>query len=71
MASRANYSRVRGLLRRAIPIFHLYRLGLEASPLEVKYDFAFRGNKLLTMVPRGGETNWEVKSSWPSPSFSW
>ena len=41
-----------------------------ASPLEVKYDFAFRGNKSLTMVPRGGETNWEVKSSWPSPSFA-
>jgi inner membrane protein len=40
------------------------------TPLEVKYDFAFRGNKSLTMVPRGGETNWEVKSSWPSPSFA-
>jgi inner membrane protein len=41
-----------------------------ATPLEVKYSFAIRGNKSLTMVPRGGETTWEVKSSWPSPSFA-
>lgn len=41
-----------------------------ASPLEVSYDFAIRGNKTLTMVPRGGETRWEVKSTWPSPSFA-
>jgi inner membrane protein len=40
------------------------------APLEVNYSFAIRGNKALTMVPRGGETTWDVKSSWPSPSFS-
>ena len=40
------------------------------SPLEVHYNYAIRGNKTLTMVPRGGETRWDVKSSWPSPSFA-
>ncbi len=40
------------------------------SPMEVTYNFAIRGNKTLTMVPRGGETKWNVKSSWPSPSFA-
>lgn len=40
------------------------------APLEVSYNYAIRGNKALTLVPRGGETRWEVKSSWPSPSFS-
>ncbi|MEP7348910.1 MAG: cell envelope integrity protein CreD [Sphingorhabdus sp.] len=41
-----------------------------ASPLEVSYNYAIRGNKTLTLVPRGGETKWDVKSSWPSPSFA-
>ncbi|TSB04529.1 cell envelope integrity protein CreD [Sphingorhabdus contaminans] len=41
-----------------------------AAPLEVEYSFAIRGNKSLTMVPRGGETTWDVKSTWPSPSFA-
>lgn len=41
-----------------------------AAPLDVKYSFAIRGNKSLTMVPRGGETTWDVKSTWPSPSFA-
>ena len=41
-----------------------------SSPMEVSYNYAIRGNKTLTMVPRGGETKWDVKSSWPSPSFA-
>lgn len=40
------------------------------SPLEVTYNYAIRGNKTLTLVPRGGETKWDVRSSWPSPSFA-
>ncbi len=39
------------------------------QPLEVKYDFVVRGSKSLTLVPRGGETVWETKSAWKSPSF--
>ena len=41
-----------------------------STPMEVSYKYAIRGNKTLTMVPRGGETKWDVKSSWPSPSFA-
>ena len=41
-----------------------------AAPLDVEYSYAIRGNKSLTMVPRGGETTWDVKSTWPSPSFA-
>lgn len=40
-----------------------------ATPLDVTYSYAIRGNKSLTMVPRGGETTWDVQSTWPSPSF--
>lgn len=38
--------------------------------LEVAYDFGLRGSRSLSVVPRGGQTSWDVKSSWPSPSFS-
>lgn len=41
-----------------------------AAPIEVAYEYAIRGNESLTLVPRGGETSWDVKSSWPSPSFA-
>ncbi len=41
-----------------------------ATPLFVTYSYSIRGNKSLTMVPRGGETKWDVKSTWPSPSFA-
>jgi len=40
------------------------------TPLVVAYNYSIRGNKTLTMVPRGGETKWDVKSAWPSPSFA-
>ncbi len=39
------------------------------APIEVSYHYAIRGNKSITMVPRGGETTWDVVSAWPSPSF--
>ncbi len=38
--------------------------------LDVTYSYAFRGNKSLTLVPRGGATKWDVSSSWPNPSFA-
>ncbi len=40
-----------------------------AAPIDVTYTYAFRGNKSITLVPRGKQTSWDVKSSWPSPSF--
>jgi inner membrane protein len=40
------------------------------APLDVSYSFSIRGNKSITLLPRGGETTWDVQSAWPSPSFS-
>jgi inner membrane protein len=39
------------------------------QPMNVSYKYSIRGNKKLTMIPRGGETKWSVESSWPNPSF--
>jgi inner membrane protein len=39
------------------------------TPLSVDYAFAVRGNGKVTLVPRGGRTDWTVKSAWPHPSF--
>lgn len=39
------------------------------QPLDVRYDYVVRGSKSLTLVPRGGETVWDTKSAWQSPSF--
>ncbi|WP_395396022.1 cell envelope integrity protein CreD (plasmid) [Novosphingobium sp. BL-8A] len=37
--------------------------------LSVDYRFGLRGSRSLSLVPRGGQTRWNVSSSWPSPSF--
>ena len=37
--------------------------------LDVAYEFGLRGSGSLSLVPRGGRTQWQVQSSWPSPSF--
>lgn len=37
--------------------------------LSVDYAFGLRGSRSLSLVPRGGQTRWEVRSAWPSPSF--
>ena len=39
------------------------------QPVAVDYAFAVRGNGMVTLVPRGGRTDWAVKSPWPHPSF--
>lgn len=38
--------------------------------LSVEYAFGLRGSRSLSLVPRGGQTQWSVSSSWESPSFS-
>lgn len=38
--------------------------------LEVAYGFGLRGSRSLSLVPRGGQTRWNVSSSWENPSFS-
>lgn len=37
--------------------------------LTVDYAFGLRGSRSLSLVPRGGRTEWAVKSSWGNPSF--
>lgn len=38
-------------------------------PLLVDYRYGLRGNGRITLVPRGGRTDWQVRSAWPNPSF--
>ena len=38
--------------------------------LVVDWSYSLRGSHGLSLVPRGGETIWEVKSPWPHPSFT-
>ncbi len=38
--------------------------------LTIDYAFGLRGARSLSLVPRGGSTVWDVKSSWASPSFN-
>ncbi|MEM1133129.1 MAG: cell envelope integrity protein CreD [Pseudomonadota bacterium] len=41
----------------------------EGEPLALDYSYGMRGNGRLTLVPRGGTSNFAVKSSWPHPNF--
>jgi inner membrane protein len=38
--------------------------------IAVDYGFGLRGSRSLSVVPRGGQTRWQVSSTWASPSFS-
>ena len=40
------------------------------SPLEVRWQYGMRGSHSLSLMPRGGETEWKVTSAWPHPSFT-
>lgn len=40
-----------------------------AGDLAVSYSYGLRGSRSLSLVPRGGVTDWKVTSSWPSPNF--
>jgi inner membrane protein len=35
----------------------------------VAYEFGFRGNRVLGLAPRAGDTRWRLSSPWPHPSF--
>jgi len=43
--------------------------GIATKPLVVHFDYEFRGNQSLSLLPSAGDTEWQVHSSWPSPSF--
>jgi inner membrane protein len=40
-----------------------------AGTLQVAYDFGLRGSRSFSLVPRGGQTRWDVASVWSTPSF--
>ncbi|VVT14048.1 cell envelope integrity protein CreD [Erythrobacter sp. EC-HK427] len=40
------------------------------APLTVRWEYGLRGSSSLGMVPRGGETSWNITSQWPHPSFT-
>ena len=42
---------------------------IRERPLTVAFDFAFRGNGWLSLMPQAGDTRWTVTSKWPHPSF--
>ncbi len=40
------------------------------EPLALQWSYTLRGNRTLSLVPRGKDTSWSVKSPWPHPSFT-
>ncbi|MWV28215.1 cell envelope integrity protein CreD [Erythrobacter sp. GH3-10] len=38
--------------------------------LDVRWSYGLRGTQSLSLIPRGGETEWTVTSPWPHPSFT-
>lgn len=49
--------------------FHGFIDWTSGAPLAVTWDFSVRGSRALALVPRGGETNFRITSSWPHPGF--
>lgn len=41
----------------------------DGQPLTVQYEYGLRGSRSIALVPRGGDTQWQVSSPWPHPSF--
>jgi inner membrane protein len=44
-------------------------LSWDGEPLTVRYSYGLRGSRSIALVPRGGNTEWQVTSPWPHPSF--
>ena len=40
------------------------------GPLQVEWEYGLRGSRSIALVPRGGNTRWQVTSDWPHPSFT-
>ncbi|QNQ07886.1 cell envelope integrity protein CreD [Sphingomonas alpina] len=43
---------------------------LRERTIAVSFDYAFRGNGWLALLPQAGDTRWTVSSKWPHPSFT-
>ncbi|MEP3051582.1 MAG: cell envelope integrity protein CreD [Erythrobacter sp.] len=41
-----------------------------AEDVELEFSYTLRGSSTVSMAPSGNETNWNVRSDWPHPSFS-
>ncbi len=50
--------------------FSTYANWSDEEPLDVSWQYGLRGSHSLSLIPRGGETEWQVSSSWPHPSFN-
>ncbi|TRD12471.1 cell envelope integrity protein CreD [Erythrobacter insulae] len=42
----------------------------EGAEFMLQFSYTLRGSSAFSMVPRGEETNFAVRSTWPHPSFS-
>ena len=40
-----------------------------ATPLDIQWSYGLRGSRSIALVPRGGTTEWTVRSPWPHPGF--
>ncbi|RIV89030.1 cell envelope integrity protein CreD [Aurantiacibacter zhengii] len=38
--------------------------------LDASWSYGLRGTRAISLVPRGGDTEWRVTSPWPHPSFT-
>ena len=45
------------------------KLAWDGAPLDIAWSYSLRGSYGIALVPRGGETRWQVTSPWPHPSF--
>lgn len=50
--------------------FHGFLDWTGKDELAIEWAFTLRGSHALSLVPRGGETAWDVRSPWPHPSFA-
>ena len=50
--------------------FHGFVDWSAAQPLAVEWSYTLRGSRSVTLVPRGGQTDWTVASPWAHPGFS-
>jgi len=49
--------------------FHGFIDWSDGRPLAAEYTYTLRGSRMLSLVPRGGQTDWRVTSPWEHPGF--
>lgn len=43
---------------------------LRDGGLDVRFGYDLRGNSSIALAPKAGQTQWQVRSPWPHPSFA-